>query len=713
MNTDNLDEQLRIALEKCNIEETMQAIELGANPNLKAKYTPLGLMCYAKRPIEAKKLIDGGADVHLVVDGYRENYLSLACDSYTAKEEDVLAVVQILLHHGAHPNLAPIGDNSALQYASMYGMTKVVALLLAHGADVHHSGPYGRSALIHAVEGRSCSVELIQTLLKAGADINHTNQEKQNSLSIFIRMGQQQENQAAIAKELITNGIDCQAKAPYDSPYIHEAAFQGKTDIVRVLVESGQIDINLKNDSGKTAIFYALSQPHPNLETIRYLFSAGADVERPKNTGVSVLNFAAKKNDIPFVRALLKKKKDNKHTEGALCTAAENGYLELVQFFLVEAEVDIEDRSMYGVSTPLLYACKEGQYAVVEYLLTKGANIKARTYEEMTPLIIAAYNGHQSIVELLLQHGADVNEYTRHNWTALLHAVSNNQKDTVALLIQRGAAIDIVETEYGLTAVSIAEQKNHASILSLLQDKGAKERPVYLRSLSEGHCTIFDCDICRYIEDTKNLPKTKNMVHLKYLEVLFHEHNGNRYDRSEKRFLRCPNCTTHYYQYYSYYEEDRYICPPSITHKIKRFNYLHGEMFLRSIEKLDDLKKAQENYAPTIERCLFELSLHREIHPYYLRYVLELVEDYFLVREDWAQFEKILLRHTDPRIVEHVIQDWAHMCFSKTYEQIFYDFPEKKVLSKTQQQQFYSFLFTHTPDVDSYRKQLVSKAVHT
>ena len=58
--------------------------------------------------------------------------------------------------------------------------------------------------------------------------------------------------------------------------------------------------------------------------------------------------------------------------------------------------------------TPLHYACQEGHLPIVEYLISKGANIEAKGEIEMTPLHYACQEGHLPIVEYLISKGANI-----------------------------------------------------------------------------------------------------------------------------------------------------------------------------------------------------------------------------------------------------------------------------------------------------------------
>jgi ankyrin repeat protein len=74
-------------------------------------------------------------------------------------------------------------------------------------------------------------------------------------------------------KALLEAGADPDAKTPDGDSALHLAAFAGKMDIVRVLVEGGA-NVNLKDAAGKTALQVVSEQaPRPPRPT------AGAQVD--------------------------------------------------------------------------------------------------------------------------------------------------------------------------------------------------------------------------------------------------------------------------------------------------------------------------------------------------------------------------------------------------------------------------------------------------
>jgi len=76
-----------------------------------------------------------------------------------------------------------------------------------------------------------------------------------------------------------------------------------------------------------------------------------------------------------------------------------------LEFFL---ENGLELNRKHSSMEPIHYSSKYGHLKIVDYLISRGANVNARDEYDQTPLHFASENGHLSVVEYLLDHGADI-----------------------------------------------------------------------------------------------------------------------------------------------------------------------------------------------------------------------------------------------------------------------------------------------------------------
>jgi ankyrin repeat protein len=121
---------------------------------------------------------------------------------------------------------------------------------------------------------------------------------------------------------------------------------------------------------------------------------------------------------------------------------------------LLEHGADVNAAEGLEEQTALMWATAEGHLAVVDQLLTAGAdpNLKARVSEltkrsmrtdfpsgGFTALMWAARNGDEAIVRRLLDGGADINLTNGDNATAMMLAIVNDRFDMAATLLEAGA----------------------------------------------------------------------------------------------------------------------------------------------------------------------------------------------------------------------------------------------------------------------------------
>lgn len=123
----------------------------------------------------------------------------------------------------------------------------------------------------------------------------------------------------------------------------------------------------------------------------------------------------------------------------------------------------------------LIEAASQNDLQQARGLLTKGANVNARSEQGWTALMQAAANGRLEIVKLLLDKGADVNAKD-YEGTALIKASSCGHFDVVSLLLKRGADVKAMDRE-GKTASMVVckegDKRAERAIVDLWKAHGA------------------------------------------------------------------------------------------------------------------------------------------------------------------------------------------------------------------------------------------------
>lgn len=121
-----------------------------------------------------RKLLDEGVDVNA------SHGTSCGCDhtkgagtalQRASKQRDI-AMVKLLLEHGANPDLQKGKYGNPLQEAAMEGDLELVKLLVEHKASINYSGGRHGSPLVAA--SKADDVNVVRYLLDNGADINFT-----------------------------------------------------------------------------------------------------------------------------------------------------------------------------------------------------------------------------------------------------------------------------------------------------------------------------------------------------------------------------------------------------------------------------------------------------------------------------------------------------------------------------------------------------------
>ena len=443
----------------------------------------------AKRKI-AKLLLDAGADPNR---GSGVNPIGEAAGSGETE------IVRLLLKRGADPN-GNLGTGTGTPIAAAvmcHAPAELLRLLLAAGADPLLKGKFGNVSSMSAMNTAVLhdnveAFELMLTELKAdklakpkhfevlvsalpnpgwlkktlakGFDFRATNTQEMTALHFAAHRDMPES-----VRLLLDAGADVGAKDHMGFTPLHNAAKKGREETVKLLLER-RANLESRTTDRRTPLSVGCTGGG-NVETIRLLTKAGAKLEARDSLGWTPLMTAAGLGRLQMVAHLLEAGADVNATNAmvsVLGAAAAGGghllgktsqkgfkasqggsdddYLRIAHL-LIEHDADIEqsgDGELKG-STPLETALKFGSRAMVDLLLKKGTDIKAKNAMQLdrTPLWAAINGGRDEMLELVIALGVNVNAPDTNKLTPLHFAAGPpDQAKMVETLLKNGANIN-------------------------------------------------------------------------------------------------------------------------------------------------------------------------------------------------------------------------------------------------------------------------------
>ena len=424
-----------------------------------------------------------------------------------------IRVAEILLEHGANVDIRGVRERTPLHEAiDNVGM---VQSLLNKGADVNCRQDDLRTPLHLAAH---CGeLKVAQVLVDHKADVNSQDNESETPLHLLLgNTSRDDDDILDLARLLLERCTDTNQRATDGCTLLHWAAFFGRFEVAKLLLDRGSTNPNAENAVGNTPL-HLLSRGKYNSEEhgvgiAQLLLERGVDVNARAKNSLTSLHEAALKGKVEVVRVLLDHGANAKlETEGGetpLHTVSRGEYDSQEQGastarLLLEHGVDVNARSKKGIMA-LHEAAFRGNVEVAQVLLDHGANAKLETEWGETALHIVSrgrFNFQErgaSTARLLLERGADVDARKKDSQTSLHCAAFIGRVEITRVLLDHGANVKL-EAEGGETALHTVsrgsfgshEQGASGSTARLLLEHGVDVNSRAKNSLTSLHEAAF------------------------------------------------------------------------------------------------------------------------------------------------------------------------------------------------------------------------------
>ncbi|RGP80571.1 hypothetical protein FLONG3_1310 [Fusarium longipes] len=393
---------------------------------------------------------------------------------------------------------------SPFHIAISLGLEDVVADQIRKNKDILNTRSNSNAAALHFL----CfphSKSLAELLINSGAELDPLVGSGVTPLCLALAWGDNEIAEILVARGASVTLADSSAKTP-----LHMVAEQGNVDLARQILDKGA-DISATASDGYTPLLYAARNGH--CEMVKLLLARGANCLDPVD-GYTAVGLAAWYNHISVVRIFIDHGVDLEASEeprapSVLSVSAVQGHTDLAEL-LIKKGATIDAMS-YGTSgqTPLCLASSWGKFAMVDLLLSKGADVNKVSEDLETPLYKAVRNGKHDVVELLLRNGADECIRCKDGLSVPLHLASfNGSTQMVKLFLDFGIDVESKDLT-GRTGLSHAAERGYTSVVELLLEKNGShltiadncKRTPLQYACSGGHVDIVNMILSRSPND--------------------------------------------------------------------------------------------------------------------------------------------------------------------------------------------------------------------
>lgn len=417
---------------------------------------------------------------------------------FASMRENLNVIKMLLSHQSLDPNRVNNNYMTALMEASRDGKSEVVELLLKHPIiDVNRVNLHRKSALFFACEKGNIAV--VRLLLKCPTTKTDLYDEDSNIAFDYADNNTKQQfyNHASLRN----SGHTCCSEEMKKG--LQKSAKTGDFKMTEAFMNCHGMDLNYGYGNDEIPLY--LASKANNSAIVRILLEHSEIEVNKKVGGTNALLAATREGNAEVVRVLLQHSdidtniEEIGNTGNALFIASETGHSKIVKELLLQPQIEVNKRFRIENITALEVASKKSYLHVVKMLLrcpkTKIDNAKLVMFETLNKsmssirntllkithtcclkenegLLTAGISGDYRAIRGLGQcPKADINTVDAKGRTPLYFtSLLGHAEATEEILKQEKISFNKGREIDGLTPFSIASQKGHKGIMTLLTE---------------------------------------------------------------------------------------------------------------------------------------------------------------------------------------------------------------------------------------------------
>ncbi|MHC5066180.1 MAG: ankyrin repeat domain-containing protein [Planctomycetota bacterium] len=349
-------------------------------------------------------------------------------------------MIELLINRGADPNAKSATGTSALHLAAASGKADAVRELIDRGAEVDSRENVAEQTPLMFAAARN-RIEAMQVLLQADADPSSSTRvvsmaevakeasasRRQRSRRMAAEKPERPRNRRAQAPEGDAAKKETEAKAEEQKKTEEEGGQEPDTaEVIQRKEKAAALEAKQKAElAAEEKQAKAESPPDPTAELQGEDLDAGKSEKKGKQPSGEKQTEKAKVLPPDPTAELQGEDLDaaaTKEDEAGSGEASEGEKAEKKPRPKRLSYTDLVGAT--GGMTALLHACRQGNQAAAELLLSQGADVNQCSGSDQTsPLLIATINGHFDLALYLLNQGADPNLASAAGTTPLYAAV--------------------------------------------------------------------------------------------------------------------------------------------------------------------------------------------------------------------------------------------------------------------------------------------------